>query len=68
MNKFWMVYADGKTGSTYKHSNLDSAMREAERLAQLPRLKGVKIYVLQVVDCCHAPKPVVWESQNQIPF
>lgn len=32
---FWMIYVEGGTNPTYKHSTYESALAEAKRLAEI---------------------------------
>lgn len=34
-NPFWMIYVEGGNAPTYKHTNYESAVAEAKRLAEL---------------------------------
>jgi hypothetical protein len=42
---FWMCWVEGKSNSTYRHRTMDSAQKEAERLARLNQ--GLKVYILK---------------------
>jgi len=68
--KFWMVYVHNGRTPTFIHQTHDSAVKEAERLAQLPENIGLKVFILEVMDYCMVNKPVVWYSTNQpeVPF
>lgn len=43
---FYMVYAEGKTAPTFKHSSMEEATKEADRLA---KLLNTKTYILAAV-------------------
>ena len=60
MESFFMVYVDGKTGSTAKHPNNGEAYEEAERLARME--KGRKVFVLEATDYCEVSAPVTWSK------
>lgn len=47
MDRFYMVYVDGRTGSTCKHESVTGASQEAARLARLN--PGTKVYVLETI-------------------
>lgn len=57
---FWMVYVEGKMGSTIKHPSNTEAFVEAERLARLE--KGRKVFVLEATDYCEISAPVTWSK------
>jgi hypothetical protein len=57
MDKFYMCYVNGTPCTSHKHETEGEASKEAERLALLNI--GKKVYVLSVVSCCQAEKPVV---------
>ena len=61
-NHFWMVFIEGKGGSTKKHFTFDDARIEAERLLRLPgNDEGRKAYILGT--CCVGGRespPIVW--------
>lgn len=71
---FYMVYAEGKSSPTYKHTDLATAQNEAKRLT---RELGVRCYVLSslcytnnVKIKLHRPEKVYWfkwvsEEQSQ---
>jgi len=46
-NHFWMVWIDGKMGSTRKHFTFDEARQEAERLLRLPENQGWTARILE---------------------
>ncbi len=60
MERFWECYVEGTDGGRhYKHETLESAQREAERLA---RLTGETVYVFECVGKCRVVEsPVRWE-------
>lgn len=65
MDIFWMVYVDGKTGSTIPHSSMEGAMQEAERLVGQETNRGRKVYVLRTVGVCEAePICVRWRGMH----
>ena len=47
INSFWMLYAEGCESPKFKHCSLESAQKEAERLAEK---LNTKVYVLQAVE------------------
>lgn len=61
MKRFWMVYVNGRQGSTQKHLSDTAAREEAERLARLPENRGRDVYLLRAVWACNIPEtPVIW--------
>jgi hypothetical protein len=70
-NRFWIVVKDDtKLSAMYRHSTLEQAKKEAERLATANT--GHRFYVMEVIGSC-VYKPVVWEnihdeSDNAFPF
>jgi len=48
VKRFWMVYVEGGQGSTFKHETIESATKEAKRLA---RFNACNIFVLESVKC-----------------
>lgn len=67
-NNFWMVYVEGRSASTYKHSTFESAQREAKRLANLSEIKGAKVYVLKAVGYAIVEDPCKWVDNDNLPF
>jgi len=59
-HKHWICYVEGTDGGKrYKHSTLDSAQTEAERLA---RLTGKMVSVYEYKGVCKVElAPIVWE-------
>lgn len=51
-SKFFMLYVDGQNSPTNKHSNIEEATAEAERLL---KKTGKKIYILGA-ECALQPK------------
>ena len=45
-DRFYMVYAEGKTAPTFKHGSMEEATKEADRLA---KLLNTKTYILSAV-------------------
>jgi hypothetical protein len=68
---FYMVYMEGAGAPTHKHSNVESAEKEAERLTTI---HGKKTYVLRAGICIEpAPKTVkkhlsVTQPEDDLPF
>jgi len=61
-NKFWTCFVEG-TGGGYghKHDTIESARKEAERLARQASNRTRKVYVLEMVCFCEVPEiPVIW--------
>ena len=68
MNKFWLVWAEYGGQPTFKHNSLESAMKEAERLALAN--SGKIFHVMEVVASCKR-NDVLWKDYNndsEIPF
>jgi hypothetical protein len=68
MNKYWMVYVENQGTPTYKHGTYEEAKREAERLAQMPSLKGHRVYVFEAVSYCVCPPAIQWVSADEINY
>ena len=50
MDKFWFCYVEGSRVPFIKHlRTLESAQVEAERLATLNNVKGLKVFVLEAI-------------------
>ena len=61
MDKFFMIFVEGKRGSTYKHKTPQEVAIEAERLARLPDNLGRRVYVLNTISYCVSDVlPVYW--------
>jgi hypothetical protein len=65
MRTFWLVWKDNGGIPTVPHDSLDSAKREAERLARMH--PGSKFYVLQTVGAC-SKTDVLWDEDHEPPF
>jgi len=52
MEKFWMVLIDGTRATTYKHSSIESARREADRLLKqyYSNRADVGVTILEAVE------------------
>jgi len=62
-HKFWMVWIENKRGPTKKHSTLDEARQEAERLLRLPENKWLIAYILECVSFgVIANPPIIWRT------
>ena len=55
VDRFWMVFVDGKGGPTYKHYSLKSAETEAERLSRVN--PDALVHVLVAVGACKTTIP-----------
>ena len=67
-NPFLMVYVEGEHTPTYKHNSLESAEKEAKRLAELT---GRKAYVLCSIKSFEVNKFVVRDCRpidEDLPF
>lgn len=60
------VYRNGSTGTNYRHLTVESAMKEAERLARMNQEHAFE--VLELVGECMVELPVKWRITNDIPF
>lgn len=58
---FWMLYVEGMAAPTHKHTTLEAAKAEAERLMQQPRAGRVYILKAEQVFERTAPPVVVRE-------
>lgn len=47
---FYMVYLDGKDTPAFKHTNLDSAEKEAKRLAELHDTKAYVLCTIKSIE------------------
>lgn len=72
---FWMVMANepGRHPPTVRHSDYQTAVREAKRLAL--KVPGEKFFVLAAVGVANTPEPVTFEKlhhrdefTDEIPF
>lgn len=63
MKAFWIIFVEHTDGGRhYRHSSLESALKEAERLAGLPANQGLRVYVFECVGRCKTEAtPVTWE-------
>lgn len=70
MDNFWTTCVQGTTGGTgYQHDTLQSALTEAERLANMKNNIGKRVYVLECVGWFEIPKqPTNWHPIDRIPF
>ncbi len=59
---FYMLFVEGRTAPTYKHTTEADAKIEAERLAQLPANIGRKVYLLKAILSCVVETPVKWSD------
>lgn len=60
MDKFWMVFVEGTGGPAKKHTNLQTAKDEAERLCRKSR---EPVFVLEVVESCSLGD-VIWRRPD----
>lgn len=61
MDKFYMIFVEGKGTPSVHHLTRLEAKNEAERLARLHDNIGRRVYVLEAVDYCVAEDiPVRW--------
>ena len=59
MNRFYMLYVEGKNSPAKKHFSIEEARIEAERLA---RKEKKPVYVLLTREMCEiAEAPVLWQ-------
>ena len=62
MIKFWTCWVEGTTGGYgYRHESLESARKEAERLAALSNNDGKPVFVLEFVGAAVINR-VRWET------
>ncbi len=63
MSKFWIIFVEHTDGGRhYRHSTLESAQVEAERLARLPDVQGKTVYLFECIGKCKVEQtPVKWE-------
>lgn len=59
---FWMIWIEGKGGSTVQHFELDEARLEAERLLKLPGNEGRKAYILRANCYGVIESPITWRT------
>ena len=64
--KFWCCIVEGTSGGLHhKHSSLQSAVEEAERLQRLSYNKDKKVYVMELVSYCEIAEPeppILWHK------
>ena len=49
--KFWMVWVQSTPTTERRHTSIEGAHREADRVARQPQNVGSKVYVLEAIDC-----------------
>ena len=59
MAKFWMVVVEGGSAPNARHPAIDTARKEAARLAAST---GRKAIVLEAIESCEPISNVVWEK------
>lgn len=64
--QFWMIWIEGKLGSTHQHFIFDEARLEAERLLRQPGNQGKRAFILEStsVGAIESP-PVVWRTVSE---
>ena len=63
MDRFWMVFIEGRSNPTKQHTECNEARLEAERLLHLPENKGHKAYILETVSYgVIEERPVIWTT------
>lgn len=66
MKKFWTCWVDGSSGGYgYRHESLESAKKEAERLATI--YEGKAVFVMAFIGAAVVNR-VRWEIPNDVPF
>ena len=65
--KFYMCYVEGGNSPTYKHFTLESATKEAKRLADV---SGKDVYILEALTCVKLNKYIIenCEETTDNPF
>jgi hypothetical protein len=66
MKIFWIIWNPAANRPTVMHETLDSAKKEAERLAKLN--PGQRFVVLKSIEFCEVHNPVKWTKTDDIPF
>lgn len=61
--QFWMVWSENGRAPTYRHYELESAKKEAERLALVD--PGTTFFVLEAVECCEK-MTVQWSTASDV--
>lgn len=63
MEKYWIIFVEHTDGGRhYRHSTLEKAQAEAERLARLPENTGKSAYLFGLEGECYVETaPVKWE-------
>ena len=65
MEKFWMVYLENGNSPTFRHSSVEAARQEAERLT---RQTGRRAYVLETRQAVELSEPPVkWTETDKEP-
>ena len=66
MDRFWIVMQDvNQLNATYRHSSLEKAQAEAERLS---KLTGNRFLVLELVSALEVKQVVYLHIEEPIPF
>ncbi len=61
MDRFYMIYVEGKALPKIGHLEEEASTQEAERLALLPDNIGRKVYILEATSYCKVqPLPIKW--------
>ena len=66
MEKFWMILNKNGSRPTVEHNSLNSAEKEAERLAGLN--PGQQFIILESLKYCEIKNPVIWKDTDELPF
>lgn len=67
--KFWMVFVEGQRTPSYKHHDISTAMKEAERLIGYCQNRGRKAYILEsMLQVIEVESPVRWEECDDLPL
>lgn len=66
MEKFWMVYLENGNSPTFRHSSVEAARQEAERLT---RQTGRRAFVLESKQAVELSEPPVkWADTDKEPI
>jgi len=62
MDRFYMLYVEGRNSPTVKHVSPTSVEKEAARLSRQEQNRGHKVFVLKAIASCVADlPPVEWD-------
>ena len=61
IDRFYMIWVEGKASPRVSHLDEEGVIQEAERLALLPDNIGRKVFILEATSYCEVqPLPIKW--------